>query len=818
MRHLPMLSLAVLIIVIAVAVIVSDDADADGEMARIGDVYYASLNDALDSAVDGDVVIVLDGCRLSSDAAVPAGVTLLLPYSDGRGDVDLDGWEYGPDPTKTGNYRKKAGDSLCVTHLQIDDSARLTVYGDVIIGGIISEKFTFDYQGHTSGEHGRIVLKGHLIMENGSSLKCYGYITGSGDVTARNGSSVYEPFIITDFIGGDRMLDLYQAKQSPFDRYSFSNIESSLTIDYGARLIGMLNIYADGSINSSDINIIGIQGSHSKSLIELVSGSSATISYDKTKYVKAEWSSNIWNDVGKTTVSMDGGADMNILMLTYQDHSADMTGIPFSLPYNFDYILNGGTYNINADLRILPGASLTVAEDASLTVNSRLIIFNGLVDIPYRDKYYPTPELLQQFNFNTHGSLYVNGSLQISGDGSVLGVIESTAGNPVITVDPDVKEYRDWYVNYGTGSYTVRKLSLWVCYDDTFFVLQPGSQYSLSSGTTETDGFTYIYGGETITKDVKQTYQGRYVPMSSTPVFSMTLSLDNVNVSDAAITLTKGSFEIPLTFESGMYVSYSGYDGDYSVKISISGKDVNGGTVSIKDGKGAASVSLYTVSFISDGSAVGDDISAYGDTVVPPVPVKTGYTFNGWYDGDVVFTSRSKVTHRATLDALWGEDTEEHRNVTGDMFPVTVTDVTKDVSAFFDEGSVKVFVDLKEQSASGPFSITYENDGEGYSILTIVNNQETELLKTITLPYDTMRPGAAVICGDGHDVTDVVFNASSQTVTFTSYGSYFVVSYDPDPEPLVIKSPMELGIMMIIAAAVLAMIIIAIAVISARKR
>ncbi|MBQ6547423.1 MAG: hypothetical protein IJL79_00590, partial [Candidatus Methanomethylophilaceae archaeon] len=200
------------------------------------------------------------------------------------------------------------------------------------------------------------------------------------------------------------------------------------------------------------------------------------------------------------------------------------------------------------------------------------------------------------------------------------------------------------------------------------------------------------------------------------------------------------------------------------------------------------------------------------------VPVKTGYTFNGWYDGDVVFTSRSKVTHRATLDALWGEDTEEHRNVTGDMFPVTVTDVTKDVSAFFDEGSVKVFVDLKEQSASGPFSITYENDGEGYSILTIVNNQETELLKTITLPYDTMRPGAAVICGDGHDVTDVVFNASSQTVTFTSYGSYFVVSYDPDPEPLVIKSPMELGIMMIIAAAVLAMIIIAIAVISARKR
>ena len=117
-----------LLILVVAAVILSDDSQADDvQVARIGDVYYTSLNDALSHSVAGDTVIVMDGCRLSSDATIPADVTLLLPYSDGHYDVDMDGLEYGPDPTSGGGYRKKAGDGYCVTHLYIDNGARLTV-------------------------------------------------------------------------------------------------------------------------------------------------------------------------------------------------------------------------------------------------------------------------------------------------------------------------------------------------------------------------------------------------------------------------------------------------------------------------------------------------------------------------------------------------------------------------------------------------------------------------------------------------------------------------------------------------------------------
>ena len=449
--------LPLLLLIVVLAVAVSDDSDADGGgSARIGETYYGTLDEALSDAVSGNTVIVMDGCHLSSDAVVPSGVTLLLPYSDGHGGVDPDGFEYGPSPSSGGN-RKKADDQYCVTHLYIDAGARLTVYGDLIIGGVVSEMFTFDYQGHTYGEHGRIVLQGDLYLMNGSSLRCYGYITGGGIVHADSGSAVYEPFIIADFVGGDRMKNLFNAKQSPFDRYSFSNIEAQLVLEYGSCLVGLINIYANGSINSSEINIIGVGGSHVSSLIELHRNSRVSITYDADRYVKADWESNIWSDFGRTRIVLSGGADFNTLVFQFMGRSASMDGVVFSIPYNFEFVLTDGVYNMNAELRILPGAAVTVSETATLVVNSRLYVFNGLEDVAYRGKYYPGPELLDQYGFSNHGSLFVNGILKVSSGAVAVGIIESTSGASVITVDGGVEGYRNWDVGYGFEETVTRR-------------------------------------------------------------------------------------------------------------------------------------------------------------------------------------------------------------------------------------------------------------------------------------------------------------------------------------------------------------------------
>ncbi len=803
---------AILLIIIAVPLLFTDDSQADNYVARIGDVYYPSLNEALEASSSGNTIVVFDGCRLSSDAILPPGVTLLLPYSDGHGEVDMDGLEYGPDPTKEGGYRKKAGDGYCVTHLYIEDSARLTVFGDIIVGGILSEKFTFDYQGHTYGEHGRIVLNGDIVMKNGSSMRCYGYVTGNGTVTAENGSEIYEPFIIADFVGGDRMRDLFNAGQSPFDRYSFNNIESDLIIDYGSRLIGLLNVYADGSIHSSEIDIIGVAESHSTSLIEMIQNSNVTISYDKNTYVKSEWSSNIWNDIGRTTITMNGGAAFNTLTLIYGEYFVDLSGIPFSIPYNYRYVLKNGLYEINTDLRVLPGASITIDDGATLAVNSTLLIFDGLEDVAYRDKYYPGPELLDEYHFSTHGSLYVNGSLRISEDSAVLGMIESTGGNPIVTVDNSVNAYKDWYVNYGTKeTLTIRKLSLWTYSNGSLTVLQPGYQYPLSVGSSLSSGFTYYRGGSTVFKSIPQRYDGIYVSPTQQPTISVTVSLDNTAVKDAVVTAVRGDFVTVLEYESGRYVSYTATDGGYDIRLTVSGTDLDGGKVTVSQGKCAVEISLFTVSFVSDDVTIKEEIVKYDSNVTIPSTSKDGYTICGWYEGKIIFTSKSTVTHKTTLNALWAKDTDEHRNVTPDKLPVVITDATEDVTAFFDEGRTKVFISTREKTLTGSLNITYTMADGNHRFIVESDGVKVDVLKTMTVPYDIMRKGLRVECDDGYEISDVIADAASQTVTFSSMGSSFTLCYDDDPTPFDPNAVPSIEMILLVVSAVIVSAIIIIA-------
>jgi len=523
--------LAFVILAICLASIVaiadSDSADsAESGKARIGNQWYPTVEDALSASASGDVVIVIDGASLSSDATVPAGATLLVPYSDGKGDVDLDGttdndsnWE---DRDKVNP--RKAGDKFLKNTFKIPSGKTLTVKGVLIVGGIMSEKFTFDYQGHTSADHAKIVCDGSIVMGSGSELRCYGYIRGNGSITAQSGSSVYEPFIVTDFIGGDNMANQYDAGQSPFNRYTFSNIESKMVMSYGSKLIGMANLYADSHYNKMNMNLVGTEGS--SSLIELKSGSKLTITYNPSKNIKGEWESNIDSDVGKTCISIDGGASFGRLILKYKDRTADTSTVHFSIPYNFDYVLSNGTYEVSSKIRILPGASITLSKGAVMNVNGSLVVYDGLKDREYKDKYYPMPEQLSSALFSTHGSLIINGTLNIGDDGQVLGVLESNGtGKVVVSEGQNYYRMSEVIVKYGTNSaaqymsasanMTYRIMSLWAYTSNgQRAVLEPGNIYTLDGSSTKATSFTYNLNGESTKVSVNQSYIGTISSMS----------------------------------------------------------------------------------------------------------------------------------------------------------------------------------------------------------------------------------------------------------------------------------------------------------------
>ena len=277
--------------VFIVPVIFTDGSDASGG-ARIGDDEYGSVSEALAASVPGDLVFAVPGddgtLQIEGSLLVPAYVTLILPYSeqcDSSGTKDGESMETTSPKTSTDRYMT----------LTVPKGSSLTVDGTLIVGGVLSRPFAFDYQGHTSGPFAQLTVNGSVEVRDGGSLYCYGFIKGTGTVHARAGASVYEPMVVTDYVGGDMAYCNYSNGQSPFSRYAMYNIQSKYSMEYGAVLYGMVNLYANGTNNKGMAPVVGPDAG----LLLMSEGSTLTSTYKAGEYVQGDWESNIYRDIGK---------------------------------------------------------------------------------------------------------------------------------------------------------------------------------------------------------------------------------------------------------------------------------------------------------------------------------------------------------------------------------------------------------------------------------------------------------------------------------------------------------------------------------------
>jgi hypothetical protein len=404
----------------------SDDSDASGG-ARIGNEEFGSVAEALLSSVPGDVVYVVPDAKgaatIEGDVVVPEFVTLVLPYSA----------DCGPSGTADGESMDDTSAKVSVDRymtLTVAKKSSLMVEGTLIVGGVLSRPFSFDYQGHTSGPFAQLTLNGSLTVDGGGSLYCYGFIKGSGTVRALAGASVHEPMMVTDFVGGDAAYCSYNGGQSPFNRYALCNIQSGYSMEGGAVLYGMVNLYANGSYNKGEAPVVGTDAG----LLKLGEGSVLSSTYKAEEYVQGDWESNIYKDVGKKHVTIKGGAATGSISIEVQGNRADTAHVSFSVPYNFDFTLSDGDYVINDKFRFLPGSGLTVASDANLTVKGTLLMYDGLADHEYRDKYYPGADLLGKYGFDKIATFVVDGAVTVQG--TLAGAIQATEPGAVVKTSP----------------------------------------------------------------------------------------------------------------------------------------------------------------------------------------------------------------------------------------------------------------------------------------------------------------------------------------------------------------------------------------------
>ena len=319
---------------------------------KVGERTFTDLNaaDAYATQQNHEPIILLGDGELSAGTyAVSQGNTFLIPCS---GNFEL----YTTDPEAIAQLPNFTNTSPFRT-LTLAPGATLNVNGTLSLAG--KQNMQQPSLGATSGKYGLIQLSAgsEITVQNGGKLYCWGYIVGAGEVTAKKGATVYEPFQIMDFRGGTATMKMMSTSVFPISQYYVQNIESRLTLEYGAKEMVRSVTNAGGTITPATVPFIDRTGANA--LFQMDSGCTFTKYYNAAE--------------DRLCFEVNGDCSINTISLTIvggPDGGLTINSGDYMLPLNsnFDVEVQSGTLTCNQDMYIQPGASLTIGEEAELRV------------------------------------------------------------------------------------------------------------------------------------------------------------------------------------------------------------------------------------------------------------------------------------------------------------------------------------------------------------------------------------------------------------------------------------------------------------------
>lgn len=331
---------------------------------KAGGEYFTSLtaanNYAKTAADDAKVIVPVEKNTmiLAGNYEISSGVTLLIPF-------DSMNTLYKATPVVV--YGSHSTPSAFKT-LTLSSNAVITVKNDACIS--VSSKLSASgtgagsWNGTPTGAGGRIMMSetSKIILESGSNLYCWGYISGtknssnglcSGQIIAQSGSIVYEAFQIRSWRGGTATSNMAGSNKSkkvfPIPTYYVQNIECELKLFYGAREELYTSVNASSSAFPTSASFIGT----SSGIFRFTSSSSSS-DYIIKRY-------NYKND----QLEVVAHANINLSNITVSVSVATVNSSDFVLPIN------------DVAIRVISGYTISLAQDIAFIPDSKLIIDEG---------------------------------------------------------------------------------------------------------------------------------------------------------------------------------------------------------------------------------------------------------------------------------------------------------------------------------------------------------------------------------------------------------------------------------------------------------
>ena len=386
----------------------------------IGDAVFASLDDAIASAIMGSVIFPLKNVTLTKDYTIPANVTLLVPFNAEHTcytDADI----------KTASY---VAPSVYRT-LTLADGVTLTVNGAISVS---AKHFACDGAnpskgGAISGPYGLLKLNGNskVDIQSGGVLYAWGYVIGSGEVVANSGATIHEIMQVTDFRGGNGTAGLVGVDKSkkvfPFSQYYVQNVEAKEVLYSGAKLVTTASITASSDTTSMAVTFIGEGG-----MFALSEGTTVTKEYDAA--------------TDRLIISSNGDVTLSGISLAFAGQNINSADFYLPINSNITININSGVATVNQDLVMHPGSELNVAKGAQVFIPSGVEVFVYDADnwgnfVFSGKKYTALSYIASTGKASTRGTpgdaiVNINGTIGVVGS-----VYTSAAGAQIISSEGD---------------------------------------------------------------------------------------------------------------------------------------------------------------------------------------------------------------------------------------------------------------------------------------------------------------------------------------------------------------------------------------------
>lgn len=395
--------------------------ESDNQVYSVGTKMFYDLDEATKYAADNNiekVALVQNGKSITGTHTIPSGVTLLIPF-DSANTLYKD----VPVATSGGSVSNK---NNAYRTLTLAEGAVLNIEGGLSVGGSYKSAAGSN-TGFMTGNYGLLSLSdgSSINVKNGGSLYAWGFVVGSGSVTAESGSTVWEWFQIDDFRGGTATMGMGNGV-FPFSQYFIQNIEAPLTIQAGAKENVYTGVFASSKVNNASIEFIGDGG-----MFKLNSGSITRI-YD--------------GSTDRVTYTVSGDMELNALSLNLAGSNVNSASYVLPITNNISINVASGKATINQDLSLLAGVELTIAKGADMTVASGKSIYVYDADEWTADDYvqggkFKSVPFAYSRTYTRTNSNLVDAKIDVNGTLTVAGYVYTTAGGANICSSEGTGQY-----------------------------------------------------------------------------------------------------------------------------------------------------------------------------------------------------------------------------------------------------------------------------------------------------------------------------------------------------------------------------------------